>query len=179
VGELTFAVIDVHAPFHKLPEHVLRRPVHDGQIVVRGQDDIDLCAAHGRCLQRADQVARRQEIGGNDDQPVLGRGGRAYQDHGQPPQVLIGAVDDGTAQGRPGVPRPTGGRVITVLAGGEIPILEEYRLHLLHHRAAEAEVDVPDPVLAGVVAVADVHTAGESGMAVHDQDFAVVAQVEQ
>ena len=67
------------------------------------------------------------------------------------------------------------------VAGAEGPVLEEHVLELRDHRAFETEVQIRDPVSARAlveIAVADVHAAGESDPMVHDQHFAVVAQVD-
>ena len=81
-------------------------------------------------------------------------------------------------------PRGSGNQISPFSAspGGEGPIVGERLLQSGHNRAFHAKMQILNraPGLRGqYVAVTDVHAAGEPRVAVHDQDFAVIAQIDR
>src|SRR5205823_1206510 len=66
-------------------------------------------------------------------------------------------------------------------AGGERPIGCKSFLQLYHHRAFDSKMQIANGALGFIgedVSMADVDTAGESRLAVHNKNFAVIAKIE-
>ena len=78
--------------------------------------------------------------------------------------------------------RETRSLAVEDFAGAKRPVVGEGLLQLRDHRAFDAEMQVLDRACLGLsaehISVADVHAAGEGGFSVHDEDFAVVAEID-
>ncbi|MEZ4454372.1 MAG: hypothetical protein R3B09_33280 [Nannocystaceae bacterium] len=161
----------------------------------RGDQHPDVDAAERRGRQGEEERLVRDEVGGDDPDPLLGdadRRGELGRDRAHRRQVRAGRDDldhrparrparrpvelgEGHLPRVPGVVGIEAGRV----AGGRDPVLEEDGLEAEDRVARERDQEVvPAPGADPRVLVADVEAADEAGRPVDGEDLAVVAEVD-
>ena len=170
------------AAFDDLGEEGSGSPVDDGDVVVGGEDDIDLHAPSRRNAEGAEDRGVGNEIGRSDaDVPGGGRE-PAEDDLGHVLEVLVGAVGDAARSdvilGAFDLREPK--IAAEGLASGKVPVDGE-DLHQVGddgtHELEVGALDRKSRLQFEAMALADIRPAGETGFAVDDEDLAVVAEV--
>ena len=173
---------DVAAAREHLPKHRVARPAHEREVVFLGEHDVDPHASQSGHVERLKDGVVGEEVGRHDPHRRLRRSEGPHQHEFDAADVgVVGPKADaaGEHRARPRERRNPGGAREGFL-GGEGPILDEHLEQLRDHRPLQPEVRVADRVPGFVgqpAAVADVEAAGESDLAVHHHDLAVVTEV--
>ncbi len=172
---------DSAAGFEGAPEKGVGCPLHQPEIALLGQDDVDLDTAPRRHRQRLGQAGKRQEVGGHDPHTSPGAGERPEEALQHAAEVFVGAVSDRPADGgTPNLVVAVPGVSCQPFSGTEVPVVLEDAHQLFDHRTFDAEVEIADR-LAGIaldeVSPANVHAAREGDPAVDDEELSVTPQV--
>ena len=156
--------------------------MHERQVVFRGQDDVHAHAAKRREIERGDERIVRQEIRRDNFHGSLRLGQRGEQRPARVFKIRVRPVGDDSGDGfaaffqfwKPDF-------AVENFVRRERPIIGKGFLQFRDDRAFDAEMQILHGIFWFVgedVSVADVHAAGEAGLAVHDERLAMVAKID-
>ncbi len=181
VIEVPVGAPEIHFVQRGVLEQMGHRPVDEAEVALGGQHHIDLHAAPRGDAERGDERFVREEVGGDDGDPMTSAGEAAQHRPTRLVEVLVWTVRD-RARGHVAdvgdLREPE--LSVEVLARGEVPILSEDLQELLDHRPTKSKVDVGGGVLGRVgqdVVRAHVDPAREPHLSVDHQDLPVVPQI--